>query len=92
MGEPYSLSRHADHGSHDTDNQGVILLSPSVFQIHVMHATLIWGPEKTILRDIQECLAVHKANKESVELSHTLTTIMVGHVGYICYRLLATKR
>ena len=91
MGEPYALSRHADHGSHDMDSQGAILLSPLVFQIHVMHATLIQGPEKTILQDIQECLAAHKANKESVELSHALTTITVGHVGYICYRLLATK-
>ena len=49
MGEPNALSQHADHGSHDTDNQGVVLLNPSVFQIHAMHATLIRGPEETVL-------------------------------------------
>ena len=43
MGEPDTLSHHADHGhgSHNIDNQGVVLLSPSAFQIHVMRATLI---------------------------------------------------
>ena len=41
MGEPDALSRRADHGSHDTDNQGVVLLNPSAFQIHAMRATLI---------------------------------------------------
>ena len=66
MGEPNTLSRCADHGSHDIDNQGVVLLSPLAFQIHTMHATLIQGPEKTILQDIRECLAVHKATEEPI--------------------------
>ena len=66
MGEPDTLSRHTDHRSHNTDNQGVVLLSPSAFQIHAMHATLIRGPEKTILQDIRECLAAHKATEEPV--------------------------
>ena len=66
MGEPNALSCCADHRSHDMDNQGVVLLSPSAFQIHMMHAMLIRGPEKTILQDIQECLATHKATEEPV--------------------------
>ena len=41
MGELDALSRRADHGSHDADNQRVVLLSPSAFQIHAMCATLI---------------------------------------------------
>ena len=41
MGEPNALTRHADHGSHDTDNHGVVLLSPLAFQIHAMCAMLI---------------------------------------------------
>ena len=66
MGEPDALSCCTDHGTHDMNNQGVILLSPSVFQIHVMHAMLILGPEKTILQDIWECLAAPKATEEPV--------------------------
>ena len=66
MGEPDALSRRADHRSHDIDNQGVVLLSPSAFQIHAMCATLIRGPEKTILQDIRECLAVRKATEEPI--------------------------
>ena len=66
MGEPDALSRHADHGSHDTDNQGVVLLNRSAFQIHAMHATLIRGPEETVLREIWECLTAHKVTEEPV--------------------------
>ena len=66
MGEPDALSRRTNHGSHDTDNQGVVLLSPSAFQIHAMRAMLIQGPEKTILQDIREGLATHKATEEPV--------------------------
>ena len=64
MGEPDALSRRTDHGSHNADNQRVVLLSPSAFQIHTMRATLIRGPEKTILQDIREGLATHKATEE----------------------------
>ena len=66
MGEPDALSQRADHGSHDTDNQGVILLNPSAFQIHTMCATLIRGPEETVLREIRECLTAHKVTEEPV--------------------------
>ena len=66
MGEPDALSQHADHGSHDTDNWGVVLLNPSAFQIHAMCATLIRGPEETVLREIRECLTAHKVTEEPV--------------------------
>ena len=66
MGEPDALSWCADHGSHDTDNQGVILLNPSAFQIHAMHITLIRGPEETVLQEIRECLTAHKVTEEPV--------------------------
>ena len=66
MGEPDALSRHVGHGSHDMDNQGVVLLSLSVFQVHMICATLIPGPEKAVLQDIQECLATHKVAEEPV--------------------------
>ena len=41
MGEPDALACCTDHGSHDMDNQEVVLLSRLVFQIHAMHAMLI---------------------------------------------------
>ena len=73
MRDTDALSRRTDHGSHDMDNQGVVLLSPLAFQIHAMHATLIRGPENTILQDIWECLATHKATKEPITaMAHQL--------------------
>ena len=66
MGEPDALSQCTDHGSHDTDNQGVVLLNPSAFQIHAMCATLIRGPEETVLREIRDCLTAHKVTEEPV--------------------------
>ena len=55
MGEPDALSRRADHGKHEKDNQGVVLLDPSFFRIQALRATLVRGPERNILSDIRKC-------------------------------------
>ena len=54
MGEPDALSRRADHGPANGDNQGVTLLEPSLFQIHALRATLVRGPEVDILQEIRD--------------------------------------
>ena len=52
MGEPDALSRRSDHGLTEADNKGVVLLKPSLFEIHALRSTLVRGPEEDILHDI----------------------------------------
>ncbi len=66
MGEPDALSRRADHGRGQEDNKGVVLLDPSVFQIHALRATLVRGQEVDILRDIRECMEEEGTTEEPV--------------------------
>ncbi len=66
MGEPDALSRRADHGRGQEDNKGVVLLDPSVFQIHALRATLVRGQEVDILRDIRECMEGEGTTEEPV--------------------------
>ncbi len=66
MGEPDALSRRADHDSGQEDNKGVVLLDPSVFQIHALRATLVRGQEVDILRDIRECMEGEGTTEEPV--------------------------
>ncbi len=66
MGEPDALSCRADHGRGQEDNKGVVLLDPSVFQIHALRATLVRGQEVDILRDIRECMEGEGTTEEPV--------------------------
>ena len=52
MGKPDALSRRADHGSGQSDNDNMTLLTPDLFHIHTLSAINIVGPEKKILTDI----------------------------------------
>jgi hypothetical protein len=52
MGKPDALSRRADHGSGQNDNDNMTLLSPELFRIHALSAIALVGPERNILRDI----------------------------------------
>ena len=60
MGKPDALSRRADHGSGQNDNDNMTLLSPELFCIHVLSAIAIVGPERDILRDIRRSLQDNK--------------------------------
>jgi hypothetical protein len=53
MGKPDALSRRADHGSGQNDNDNMTLLSPELFRVHALSAIALVGPEHDILRDIQ---------------------------------------
>jgi hypothetical protein len=71
MGKPDALSRRADHGSGQADNDNLTLLAPELFRIHVLTGTRLEGEERNILREVRHSLkdgvqeeAVVKAARE----------------------------
>jgi hypothetical protein len=49
MGKPDALSRQADHGSRQGDNDNLTLLAPELFQIHGLAGVRLEGNEPNIL-------------------------------------------
>jgi hypothetical protein len=71
MGKPDALSRRADHGSGQGDNDNLTLLAPELFRIHVLAGTRLKGEERNILHEVRRSLrdgvqeeAVVKAARE----------------------------
>jgi hypothetical protein len=71
MGKPDALSRRADHGSGQGDNNNLTLLAPELFRIHVLAGTRLKGKECNILCEVRHSLrdrvqeeAVAKAARE----------------------------
>jgi hypothetical protein len=71
MGKPDALSRRADHGSGQGDNDNLMLLAPELFRIHALAGTRLEGEERNILwevwhsvRDSVQEEAVVKAARE----------------------------
>jgi hypothetical protein len=56
MGKPDALSRRADHGSGQGDNDNLTLLAPELFQIHVLAGVRLEGDEHNILREVRRSL------------------------------------
>jgi hypothetical protein len=56
MGKPDALSRRANHGSGQEDNDNLTLLAPELFRIHVLAGTRLEGKERNILREVQRSL------------------------------------
>jgi hypothetical protein len=56
MGKPDALSRRADHGSGQGDNNNLTLLAPELFRIHVLAGVRLEGEERNILREVQRSL------------------------------------
>jgi hypothetical protein len=56
MGKPDALSRQADHGSGQGDNDNLTLLMPELFQIHELAGIRLEGDEHNILREVQHSL------------------------------------
>jgi hypothetical protein len=65
MGKPDALSRRADHGSGQGDNDNLTLLSPELFWIHVLSGARLEGDKQNILRDIW-CSLRNDTQEESV--------------------------
>jgi hypothetical protein len=49
MGKPDALSRQADHGSGQGDNDNLTLLTPELFRIHALAGARLEGDECNIL-------------------------------------------
>jgi hypothetical protein len=56
MGKPDVLSRRADHGSGQGDNDKLTLLSPDLFRIHALSGMRLEGDERNIFQDVQRSL------------------------------------
>jgi hypothetical protein len=56
MGKPDALSRRADHGSGQADNNNLMLLAPELFRIHTLTGTRLEGEEHNILREVRHSL------------------------------------
>jgi hypothetical protein len=56
MGKPDALSRHADHGSGQGDNNNLTLLAPELFRIHALAGVRLEGEERNILREVRHSL------------------------------------
>jgi hypothetical protein len=53
MGKPDALSRQANHGSGQGDNDNLMLLAPELFRIHALAGTRLEGEERNILCEVQ---------------------------------------
>jgi hypothetical protein len=56
MGKPDALSRRADHGSGQRDNNNLTLLAPELFRIHALAGVRLEGDERNILREVWHSL------------------------------------
>jgi hypothetical protein len=56
MGKLDALSRQADHGSRQGDNDNLTLLAPELFQIHALAGIRLEGDERNILQEVQRSL------------------------------------
>jgi hypothetical protein len=52
MGKPDALSRRANHGSRQWDDDNLTLLAPELFQIHALAGARLKGDEHNILQDL----------------------------------------
>jgi hypothetical protein len=53
MGKPDALSRRADHGSGQGDNNNLTLLAPELFRIHALAGARLEGNECNILQEVR---------------------------------------
>jgi hypothetical protein len=56
MGKPDALSRRADHGSGQGDNNNLTLLAPELFRIHALAGIRLEGDERNILQEVRHSL------------------------------------
>jgi hypothetical protein len=65
MGKPDTLSRRANHGSGQGDNDNLTLLTPELFRIHTLAGIRLEGDEHNILREVR-CSLRDDVQEESV--------------------------
>jgi hypothetical protein len=72
MGKPDTLSRQADHGSGQGDNNNLTLLAPELFRIHVLAGTRLEGKERNILCEVQHSLRDRVQDEVVVKVAREL--------------------
>jgi hypothetical protein len=65
MGKPDALSRRADHGSGQGDNDNLTLLAPELFRIHALAGARFQGDKRNILREVW-CSLKDSIQEESI--------------------------
>jgi hypothetical protein len=65
MGKPDALSRQADHGSRQEDNNNLMLLAPELFRIHALVGVRLKGDDCNLLREVR-CSLKDNVQEESV--------------------------
>jgi hypothetical protein len=65
MGKPDTLSRRAEHGSGQGDNDNLTLLAPELFWIHALAGARLKGNERNILQEVW-CSLRDDVQEESV--------------------------
>jgi hypothetical protein len=72
MGKPDALSRRADHGSGQGDNNNLTLLAPELFRIHALAGTRLEGEECNILREVRRSLRDRVQEEAVVKVAREL--------------------
>jgi hypothetical protein len=65
MGKPDALSRRADHGSGQGDNNNLTLLAPELFRIHALSGARFHGNNQNILQEVW-CSLKGSVQEESI--------------------------
>jgi hypothetical protein len=72
MGKPDALSRRADHGSGQGDNDNLTLLAPELFRIHALAGVRLKSEEHNILREVRRSLRDDVQEKSIVKAAREL--------------------
>jgi hypothetical protein len=72
MGKLDTLSRWADHGSGQGDNNNLMLLAPGLFRIHVLAGVRLEGDERNILREVWRSLKDNVQEESVVKAAREL--------------------
>jgi hypothetical protein len=72
MGKLDALSRWADHGSGQGDNDNLTLLAPELFRIHALAGVRLEGDERNILQEVWRSLRDNVQEESAVKAAREL--------------------
>jgi hypothetical protein len=72
MSKPDALSRRADHGSGQGDNDNLTLLAPKLFQIHALAGARFQGDKWNVLREVRRSLKEGVQEEEIAKVAREL--------------------
>jgi hypothetical protein len=72
MGKPDALSRWADHGSRQGDNDNLMLLTLELFWIHTLAGVRLKGDERNILQEVRRSLKDNVQEESVVKAAREL--------------------